>query len=149
MKKLQITALFILTIGWFPFMWIAIWGSWHREYAIWILFLGFFLCITSAVILGQVLTQKALWLKQEELDKEVQNFKDAKAKYEKATLEIVKVQQINEQDNYKKEKKQISYQKKCFNCKDKFTSKRCDTQFCSDTCRSSNTRKLKKKQNIK
>jgi hypothetical protein len=139
MKKLQIIALFILTIGWFPFMWIAIWGS--REYAIWILFLGLFLCITSAVILGQVLTQKALWLNQEELDKEVQNFRDAKAKYEKA------VQQINEQD--KKEKKQISYQKKCFNCKDKFTSKRCDAQFCSDTCRSSNTRKLKKKQNIK
>jgi hypothetical protein len=120
-------------------MWIAIWGS--REYAIWILFLGLFLCITSAVILGQVLTQKALWLNQEELDKEVQNFRDAKANYEKA------VQQINEQD--KKEKKQISYQKKCFNCKDKFTSKRCDAQFCSDTCRSSNTRKLKKKQNIK
>jgi|LakMenE18May11ns_1017448.scaffolds.fasta_scaffold9592633_2 hypothetical protein len=135
MKKLQIIALFILTIGWFPFMWIAIWGSWHREFAVWVLCLGIILCISSALILAQVLTQKALWLNQEELDKEVQNFRDAKAKYEKATLEIVKVQQINK----------ISYQKKCFNCKDKFTSKRCDAQFCSDTCRSSNTRKLKKK----
>jgi len=105
MKKLQIIALFTLTIGWFPFMWIAIWGSWNRDYAVWILFLGLFLCITSAVILGQVLTQKALWLNQEELDKEVQNFfkevqkfRDAKAKYEKATLELVKMQQINKQD---------------------------------------------------
>lgn len=133
MKKLQIIALFTLTIGWFPFMWIAVWGSWNRDYAV---FLGLFLCIiTSAVILGQILTQKALWLNQEEFDKEVQNFRDAKAKYEKATLEIVKMQQINK----------IYYQKKCSNCNDEFTSKRCDAQFCSDTCRSSNTRKLKKK----
>ena len=98
MKKLQIIALFTMTIGWFPFMWIAIWGSWNRDYAVWILFLGLFLCITSAVILGQVLTQKVLWLNQEELDKEVQKFRDAKAKYEKATLELVKMQQINKQD---------------------------------------------------
>lgn len=98
MKKLQIIALFALTIGWFPFMWIAIWGSWNRDYAVWILFLGLFLCITSAVILGQVLTQKALWLNQEELDKEIEKFRDAKAKYEKATLELVKMQQLNKQD---------------------------------------------------
>jgi hypothetical protein len=94
MKKLQIIALVTLTIGWFPFMWIAIWGSWNREYAVWILVLGLFLCISSAVILAQVLTQKALWLNQEEFDKEVQKFRDAKAKYEKATLELVKIQQI-------------------------------------------------------
>ena len=98
MKKLQIIALFILTIGWFPFMWIAIWGSWHREYSIWILFLGFLLCITSALILLQVLTQKALWLNQEELDKEVEKFRNAIAKYEKATLELVKMQQLKKQD---------------------------------------------------
>ena len=98
MKKLQIIALFTLTIGWFPFMWIAVWGSWNRDYAVWILFLGLFLCISSALILAQVLTQKALWLNQEEFDKEVQKFRDAKAKYEKATLEIVKMQQLNKQD---------------------------------------------------
>jgi superfamily II DNA or RNA helicase len=68
MKKLQIIALFTLTIGWFPFMWIAIWGSWHREYAVLILVLGLFMCMSSALILGQVFTQKALWLNQEEFD---------------------------------------------------------------------------------
>lgn len=98
MKKLQIIALFTMTIGWFPFMWIAIWGSWNRDYAVWILFLGLFLCISSALILAQVLTQKALWLNQEEFDKEVQKFRDAKAKYEKATLELVKMQKLNKQD---------------------------------------------------
>ena len=51
MKKLQIIALFILTIGWFPFMWIAIWGSWHREFAVWVLCLGIILCISSEVLL--------------------------------------------------------------------------------------------------
>ena len=98
MKKLQIIALFTLTVGWFPFMWIAVWGSSNRDYAVWILFLGLFLCIPSALILAQVLTQKALWLNQEEFDKEVQNFRDAKAKYEKATIEIVKMQQLNKQE---------------------------------------------------
>lgn len=98
MKKLFITAFFTLTVGWFPFMWIAAWGSWNRDYAVWILFLGLFLCISSTLILSQVLTQKALWLNQEELDKEVQKFRDAKAKYEKATLELVKMQQLNKQD---------------------------------------------------
>ena len=99
MKKLQIIALFTLTIGWFPFMWIAVWGSWNREYAVWILCLGIILCISSALILAQVLTQKALWLNQEELDKEIEKFRNAKAKYEKATLELVKMQQLNKQDN--------------------------------------------------
>ena len=98
MKKLQIIALFTLTIGWFPFMWIAVWGSWNREYATWILCLGIILCISSALILTQVLTQKALWLNQEELDKEIEKFRNAKAKYEKATLELVKMQQLNKQD---------------------------------------------------
>ena len=98
MKKLQIIALFTLTVGWFPFMWIAVWGSWNRDYAVWILFLGLFLCISSALILAQVLTQKTLWLNQEELDKEIEKFINAKAKYEKATLELVKMQQLNKQD---------------------------------------------------
>jgi len=98
MKKLQIIALFTLIIGWFPFMWIAIWGSWHREYAVLILVLGLFMCMSSALILGQVFTQKALWLNQEEFDKEVEKFRKAKAKYEKATLELVKMQQLNKQD---------------------------------------------------
>ena len=94
MRIIQIIALFTLTIGWFPFMWIVIWGSWHREYAVWILFLGLILCLPSALILGQVVTQKGLWLKQEELDKEVKKFRNAKEKYEKATIEIVKIQKL-------------------------------------------------------
>lgn len=95
MKKLQIIALFINVLGWFPFMWIAVWGSWHREYGFLILGLGLILCMSSALILGQILTQKALWLNQEELDKEVQKFKDARGKYEQATLEIVKLQSLD------------------------------------------------------
>jgi len=98
MKKLQIIALFINTIGWFPFMWVAIWGSWNRDYAVWVLFLGIILCMPSALILCQLLSQKALWLNQEEFDKEVEKFRKAKAKYEKATLELVKMQQLNKQD---------------------------------------------------
>jgi hypothetical protein len=98
MKKLQIIALFTLTIGWFPFMWIAVWGSWHREYAIWVLVLGLFLCIVPSVIIGGVLSNKAFWLNQEELDKEVEKFRNAKTKYEKATLELVKMQQLNKKD---------------------------------------------------
>jgi hypothetical protein len=97
MKKLQIIALFTMTIGWFPFMWVAIWGSWHREYGLWILFLGLILCLSSALILGQVLTQKALWLNQDELDKEIENFKDAKTKYEKATQKLVRNQLSNDE----------------------------------------------------
>ena len=99
MKKLQIIALFTITIGWFPFMWIAVWGSWNRDYAVWVLVLGIILCMPSALILGQLFTQKALWLNQEKLDKEVEKFRDAHAKYEKATLELVKMQQLKKQDN--------------------------------------------------
>ena len=99
MKKLQIIALFTLTIGWFPFMWMAIWGSKHKDYAALIVILGLFLCIFSAVILCFTLNQKALWLNQEEFDKEVKKFRDAKAKYEKATLELVKMQKLNKQDD--------------------------------------------------
>ena len=96
MRRLQIIALFTLTIGWFPFMWIAVWGSWHRDYAMWVLILGFLLCLISGMIVGGLLSKKALWLNQEEYEKEVQKFRDAKEKYEKATLELVKLQKISE-----------------------------------------------------
>jgi hypothetical protein len=52
----------------------------------------------NSVSVQQALLQVWNECEQEELDKEVEKFRKAKAKYEKATLELIKMQQLNKQD---------------------------------------------------
>jgi hypothetical protein len=48
----------------------------------------------NSVSVQQALLQVWNECEQEELDKEVEKFRKAKAKYEKATLELIKMQQL-------------------------------------------------------
>jgi hypothetical protein len=89
MKKLYGIALVISTIGWFPFMWLSIWGSWNREAGMWVLLLGLVLCLFSGIILIGLLNNKALWLSQDKYNEHIQEFKDAKKIYEKASKQLI------------------------------------------------------------
>ena len=89
MRKITLLSVFVLTIGWFPFMWIAVFSSNHKEYVMYALFLGLFLCIPSAIIVASSLSNKALWINQEKLDAEIQSFKEVKKAYEQATKAFV------------------------------------------------------------
>ena len=89
MKKLYGIALVISTIGWFPFMWLSIWGSWNREAGMWVLLLGLVLCLFSGIILIGLLNNKALWLSQYKYNEHIKEFKDAQKIYEKASKQLI------------------------------------------------------------
>ena len=94
MKKIQVIALITLILGWFPFMWVCLYGMHHKDLALIIIFSGFSICIISALILVSLFSNKALWVNNEEFDKEKEKFVLARKKYEQATLEFVKKQEI-------------------------------------------------------
>lgn len=94
MKKIQIIALITLMIGWFPFMFVSIYGMHNKDLSLIIMFSGFIICLMSALILTPLFSNKALWLKQDEFDKEKDKFVLARKKYEQATLEFVKKQEV-------------------------------------------------------
>jgi len=89
MKKLYGIALSISTIGWFPFMWLSIYGSWNRDAGLWIFCLGLALCLFSGLILVGLLSNKALWLSQDKYNEHIQEFKEAKNIYEKASKKLI------------------------------------------------------------
>jgi len=70
-------------------MWIAVWGSWNREVGMWVLLLGLVLCFFSSITLVQLLNNKVLWLSQAKYDEHIQEFKDAKKIYEKASKQLI------------------------------------------------------------
>ena len=47
-KTLFRIAYYPLVLGWFIFMWVAVYGSWHREYGVWIALFGLGLCMFGA-----------------------------------------------------------------------------------------------------
>lgn len=94
MKKLAVISTIILILGWFPFMWISVYGSHHREHSELILFLGIFMCLVGAVGSISIIGSKSFWLNEERIQKEIDKYIVAKKKYEQATLDLVKIQEI-------------------------------------------------------
>lgn len=103
MKKLYGIALVISTIGWFPFMWLSVYGSWNRYVGVWVLCLGIMLCMFSGLILCSLLTNRAIWLSQDKYNKHIKDYNDAKKIYEKASKHLINnVNKMLEIDSDKK-----------------------------------------------
>jgi hypothetical protein len=85
-------------------MWLSIWGSWNREAGMWVLLLGLVLCLFSGIILIGLLNNKALWLSQDKYNEHIQEFKDAKKIYEKASKQLInRALEIDADKKYTKE----------------------------------------------
>jgi len=100
MSKISKIALLVLTIGWFPFMFIAAWGCRYSEdINVIIAIIGFIVCSISSMVLLYTLINPGLWSKNEEYQKNLDDYRIAKAKYDKASFLFVsklKVEEDNE-----------------------------------------------------
>lgn len=85
MKTLYKISHTLLLIGWFPFMFISVWGMrLDPNKALIIMFIGFFICICSALAFTQLLSNKGFWLTNKILNNEIEKTRLARANYEKA-----------------------------------------------------------------
>lgn len=91
MKTLFKISFTLLSVGWFIFMWFALWGSRHEQYGIWVFFTGLTICLMGGLCFGSLLSNKGFWLRNDILDREIEAFKKAKDKYLKTEKNLAKV----------------------------------------------------------
>ena len=94
MKTLFKITFIILSLGWFVFMWFAIWGSKHEEYGIWVFFAGLTICCIGTFSFASLLSNKGFWFRNDILDREIEAFKKAKEQYLKMEKNLARV--VNE-----------------------------------------------------
>jgi hypothetical protein len=85
MKTLYKISHTLLMLGWFPFMFLCIWGMrLDTTPRLMVASIGFGICICSALAFTQLLSNKGFWLTNKILDSEIEKTRIAKANYEKA-----------------------------------------------------------------
>lgn len=90
MKTLFKITFITLSLGWFAFMWFAMWGSKHEQYGIWVFFAGLTICCLGTFCVGELLSNKGFWLRNSVLDREIEAFKKAKEKYLRMEKQLAK-----------------------------------------------------------
>jgi hypothetical protein len=78
----------ILLLGWFPFMWLSIYGSWNREIGVFIAIGGLCLCMFSSMMTLPLLRNNDLFKSIDELEEERMKYHEARKKLEKKILEL-------------------------------------------------------------
>ena len=77
--------LFLLSLGWFAFMFICLWGmSKEVEIRLTIFLSGVAVCIFGAFTFTSLLHNKGFWMLNDELNKEIEKTRESKKSYEKA-----------------------------------------------------------------
>ena len=79
---------YTLLLGWFIFMWIAVWGSWNRVYGAFVLVGGLGCCIFGAFILHDVFRDDELFKTIDELNKEKRKYQEATKRLEYKIREL-------------------------------------------------------------
>jgi len=74
-------AFYSLLLGWFPFMWLSVWGSWNREIGVIVLLVGILICIFGSMMVMPLLKNNDLFKSIDQLDEE-------RAKYYEATKRL-------------------------------------------------------------
>jgi hypothetical protein len=70
-------SIIVLTIGWFPFMFLCIWGSKNPLVSIISMFIGVIVCLCTSIILNTYLRDEPYWRSMYEIEK-------LREKYERA-----------------------------------------------------------------
>ncbi len=89
MKKSARIAFFTLTFGWFPFMWLSLWGSKQSPDTGFIIFaIGLVMCLLSSYMLSATFRNEALFKTLEELEAEKYKLYVTRKKLEKKISEL-------------------------------------------------------------
>jgi hypothetical protein len=78
--RIAFTCLFL---GWFPFMWLSIYASWHREVGFIVAIVGLCLCMFGMLMMIPVITY-------DDLFKSIDELNEARRKYVEATERLSK-----------------------------------------------------------
>ncbi len=82
-------AFIVLTMGWFPFMFLSIWGSnQSADIRFTITFLGLFMCSLSSLVLSQVFGNSKIFQSLEELEIERNKLYEVRKRLEKKIMEL-------------------------------------------------------------
>jgi len=63
-------AFYTLLIGWFPFMWIAAFASWNREFGLFVLFGGMAICGCASLLVLPIINNNDLFKSIDQLEEE-------------------------------------------------------------------------------
>lgn len=77
-----------LLLGWFPFLFFSIWGSWNREIGIYVMIAGLSLCVFGSMTFMPLMRNGDLFKSIDELEEERQRFSEARQKLERKIVEI-------------------------------------------------------------
>lgn len=91
MKKWITVSFFINTIGWFPFMWLCLFGAnSSTEVRLTIFFTGFLLCTISGIAFTDLTKDAGFWKNNEELRSLISRHKEAIKRKEEETQKLIK-----------------------------------------------------------
>lgn len=89
-------SLWVSFIGWFPFMWFVLWGSGQSATVrIIVFFIGMMLSIVGSLLSLIWINNPALWRSYDEIEDLKKDYREFKAKYQKALAEFVNNQKID------------------------------------------------------
>lgn len=71
-------AIYLLILGWFPFIWLSVYGSWNREIGVIVAAVGIIILISGSMLTMPLLKDEDLFKSIEELEKERALLSDAR-----------------------------------------------------------------------
>ena len=87
-KTLLKTSFYSLLFGWFPFVWLSVWGSTNKEFGIIVSSVGVVLCFVGSMTMLPLLKHEDLFKSIDELEEERMKYYEARKKLEKKIMEL-------------------------------------------------------------
>jgi len=81
-------AFYTLLIGWFPFMWIAAFASWNREFGLFVLFVGMAICGCASLLVLPITENNDLFKSIDQLEEERYKYYEATKRLEKKIKQL-------------------------------------------------------------
>ncbi len=74
--------------GWFPFMWLSVWGSMNRDIGVYVSLAGVVLCMFGFIMITPLLKHEDLFKSIDDLEEERKRYHEARKKLEKKIMEL-------------------------------------------------------------
>lgn len=81
-------AFYSLLFGWFPFMFVAVWGSWNRDMGVIVACVGILLCMFGSIMMLPILKDNDLFKSIDELNEERVKYYEAIKRLEQKITEL-------------------------------------------------------------
>jgi membrane protein implicated in regulation of membrane protease activity len=87
-KTWLMISFYSLLFGWFPFMFLSVWGSWNREVEMFVFSFSVILCVVGTMTMMPLLRDQDLFKSIDELEEERMKYYEARKRLEKKIIEL-------------------------------------------------------------